>query len=39
MQKQGAWKENTDYRNLSQKADTVFLEVGSGDYVFAWTLE
>jgi len=32
-------KENTDFRNLSQKADSVSLEVGSGDYVFAWMME
>ena len=36
---EGALKENANYRNFSQKADSVSLKVGSGEYVFAWMME
>jgi alpha-L-rhamnosidase len=35
----GTLQENADYRNLCQKSNTVFMEVGSGDYTFNWTME
>jgi alpha-L-rhamnosidase len=35
----GMLMENNDYRNLRQQSGAVVLNVGSGDYVFEWTME
>jgi alpha-L-rhamnosidase len=35
----GALKESGYYRNLRQKADSVVVEVGSGEYGFEWKME